>query len=45
VFNFLIILPDGSDTLAAFLTVWTGILIFFALFEILKAYGNRPLSH
>jgi RsiW-degrading membrane proteinase PrsW (M82 family) len=44
VFNFLIISSGGSATLEAFLTVWTGIIVFFALFEILKAYEKRQLS-
>lgn len=43
VFNFLIISRDGSTTLAAFFTVWTGVLVFFALFEILRIYGRRRL--
>jgi RsiW-degrading membrane proteinase PrsW (M82 family) len=42
-FNFLIISQDGSTTLAAFFTVWTGVLIFFILFEVLKYYRYRNL--
>jgi hypothetical protein len=40
-FNFLI-LPTGPNgvahTLDAFFTVWTGVLVFFALFEVLKYF-------
>lgn len=36
VFNFLIIMRDGSHTLSAFFIVWTGAVVFLALFEILK---------
>lgn len=42
-FNFLIILRDGSHTLFAFLTVWTGTIIFLGLFEILKYFRYRRL--
>jgi len=42
-FNFLIISEDGSTTLAAFFTVWTGVLVFFILFEVLKYYRYRNL--
>ncbi len=42
-FNFLIISEVGSTTLAAFFTVWTGVLIFFVLFEVLKYYRYRNL--
>ncbi len=42
-FNFLIISQDGSTTLAAFFTVWTGVLVFFVLFEVLKYYRYRNL--
>ncbi len=44
IFNFLIISEDGSTTLAAFFTVWTGVIVFFALFEVLKSYEYRYLS-
>jgi len=44
-FNFLIISEDGSTTLAAFFTVWTGVLIFFVLFEVLKYYRYRNLPN
>lgn len=42
-FNFLIIAPDGSHTLTAFFLVWTGAIVFFALFEILKYFRYRHL--
>lgn len=42
-FNFLIIAPDGSHTLTAFFLVWTGAILFFALFEILKYFRYRHL--
>ncbi len=35
-FNFLIIDGSGSYTLLAFFVVWSGAVIFFALFELLK---------
>jgi len=35
-FNFLIIDGNGTYTLYAFLLVWSGAVVFFALFEILK---------
>jgi len=40
-FNFLIISQDGASALPAFFTVWTGIVVLFALFEVLKRYENR----
>jgi RsiW-degrading membrane proteinase PrsW (M82 family) len=43
VFNFFIISSDGSDTVLAFFTVWTGALVFFAAFEILKYFRYRNL--
>jgi RsiW-degrading membrane proteinase PrsW (M82 family) len=43
VFNFLIIAPDGTHTLKAFFLVWTGAIVFFALFEILKYFRYRHL--
>ena len=43
VFNFLIILKDGSHTVFAFITVWTGTIIFLGLFEILKYFRYRRL--
>ncbi len=43
VFNFLIIENDGSHTIFAFFVVWTGAIIFFALFEILKYFRYRRL--
>ncbi len=42
-FNFLILWQDGSSALPAFFTVWTGIVVLFALFEVLKRYENRIL--
>jgi len=42
-FNFLIIAPDGSHTLTAFFLVWTGAIVFFALFEVLKYFRYRHL--
>jgi len=42
-FNFLIIAPDGSHTLTAFFLVWTGAIVFFGLFEILKYFRYRHL--
>lgn len=42
-FNFLIIAPGGSQTLTAFFLVWSGAIVFFALFEILKYFRYRHL--
>jgi RsiW-degrading membrane proteinase PrsW (M82 family) len=44
VFNFFIINEDGSQTLLAFFVAWTGIIVFFAAFEVLKyiRYRNLP---
>ncbi|MDB5195054.1 MAG: hypothetical protein JWO84_238 [Parcubacteria group bacterium] len=42
-FNFLIIMRDGSYTLTAFFLVWTGAVVFLALFEILKYFRYRNL--
>jgi RsiW-degrading membrane proteinase PrsW (M82 family) len=42
-FNFLIIAGDGSHTLTAFSLVWTGAIVFLALFEILKFFRYRRL--
>lgn len=42
-FNFLIIAPDGTHTLTAFFVVWSGAIVFFALFEILKYFRYRHL--
>ncbi len=42
-FNFLIIAPDGSHTLTAFFLVWTGAIVFFGLFEVLKYFRYRHL--
>lgn len=43
-FNFFIISEDGSQTLLAFFVAWTGIIVFFAAFEVLKyiRYRNLP---
>jgi RsiW-degrading membrane proteinase PrsW (M82 family) len=43
VFNLLIIMRDGSSTLTAFFLVWTGAVVFLALFEILKYFRYRNL--
>lgn len=42
-FNFLIIAPDGSHTLTAFILVWSGAVVGFALFEILRYLRYRHL--
>jgi RsiW-degrading membrane proteinase PrsW (M82 family) len=42
-FNFFILKGDGSYTLLAFFLVWTGIIFFFALFEIVKYFRYRNL--
>jgi RsiW-degrading membrane proteinase PrsW (M82 family) len=42
-FNFFIINQNGGGTLVAFFTVWTGAIIFFALFEVLKYFRYRNL--
>ena len=42
-FNFLIINDDTALRIWAFITVWTGIIGFFALFEILKYIRYRGL--
>lgn len=43
-FNFFIIKEDGSHTILAFFLVWTGAIVLFAVFEILKylRYRNLP---
>ncbi len=43
VFNFFIINENGSETIIAFFIVWTGAIVFFALFEVLKYFRNRNL--
>ena len=43
VFNFLIIMRDGSHTLTAFSIVWSAAVVFLALFEILKYFRYRRL--
>lgn len=42
-FNYFIIQEDGSHTLLAFFTVWTGAVVFFAAFEVLKYFRYRNL--
>jgi len=42
-FNFFIINEDGSHTVLAFFLVWTGAIVFFAAFEILKYFRYRSL--
>lgn len=42
-FNFLIIDGSGSFTLLAFFLVWSGAVVLFALFEILKYFRYRKL--
>jgi RsiW-degrading membrane proteinase PrsW (M82 family) len=42
-FNFFIINQNGSDTITSFFVVWTGAVVFFALFEVLKYYQYRTL--
>jgi RsiW-degrading membrane proteinase PrsW (M82 family) len=42
-FNVLIIAKDVSHVLAAFFTVWSAAVVFFALFEILKYFRYRNL--
>lgn len=42
-FNFLIIDGSGSFTLLAFLFVWSGAVVVFALFELLKYFRYRNL--
>ena len=43
IFNFFIIDQNGSQTIIAFFIVWTGAVLFFALFEILKYFRYRNL--
>lgn len=42
-FNYFIIQEDGSKTILAFFTVWTGAIVFFAVFELLKYFQYRNL--
>lgn len=42
-FNFLIIDGSGSRTLLAFLLVWSGAVVLFAMFEVLKYIRYRKL--
>jgi protease PrsW len=46
VFNFFIINQTGTTVLDAFFVVWTGVVVFFALFEVLKyiRYKNVPAN-
>jgi RsiW-degrading membrane proteinase PrsW (M82 family) len=45
-FNFFIINQTGTAVIDAFFVVWTGVVIFFALFEVLKylRYKNLPTN-
>lgn len=43
VFNFFIILRDGSYTMTAFVIVWVSTILFLALFEVLKYFRYRHL--
>lgn len=43
-FNFLIMQANGAFTLTAFFLVWTGAVIAFALFEVLKYLRYRGMS-
>lgn len=42
-FNFFIIEQEGAQTLYAFFSVWIGLVVFFALFEILRYFRYRHL--
>jgi len=42
-FNVFIISGDSTDTVLAFFTVWTGAVVFFAAFEVLKYFRYRNL--
>ncbi len=42
-FNFFIIEQEGSQTIYAFFIVWIGIVVFFALFELLRYFRYRNL--
>jgi len=44
VFNFFILNGGGLETLLAFFVVWTGLILYFALFEVLRyvRYRNLP---
>ena len=42
-FNFFIISQNGSQTIVSFFAVWTGAVVFFALFEVLKYYRFHNL--
>lgn len=42
-FNVFILSGEGTDTILAFFTVWTGAVVFFAAFEILKYFRYRNL--
>jgi RsiW-degrading membrane proteinase PrsW (M82 family) len=43
IFNFFIITESGSQTIIAFSLVWGGLILFFALFEVLKYFRYRNL--
>lgn len=42
-FNVFILSGDGTDTMLAFFMVWTGAVVFFAAFEVLKYFRYRNL--
>jgi RsiW-degrading membrane proteinase PrsW (M82 family) len=42
-FNFFIINGNGSQTIVAFIIVWTGAVLFFAFFEVLKYFRYKDL--
>ncbi len=42
-FNFFIITKNGSQTIIAFFVVWTGVVVFFAMFDVLKYFRYRNL--
>lgn len=42
-FNLFILSGNGTDTMLAFFTVWTGAIVFFAAFEVLKYFRYRNL--
>jgi len=44
-FNLLIINPGTSSALSAFFLVWTGAVIFFAAFEVLKYFQYRDFPN
>lgn len=42
-FNFFIIEQEGAQTIYAFFIVWIGVVVFFALFELLRYFRYRNL--